>query len=72
MEERIDKILKVFVADTTYTPDTKLMGELGMSSMAIIQAVGMLEDEFDIEIPDADLRKLDTVGALYEYIRGQL
>lgn len=71
MEERLYKILQVFAADAAYTPETRLMGDLGLSSLEIIQAIGMIEDEFDIEIPDADLRKLDTVGKLADYIEAK-
>ena len=42
---------------------------LGMDSIIFISVVIALEEEFDIEIPDADAEKVVTVGDVVEYIK---
>jgi acyl carrier protein len=36
--------------------------------MEIVELVMRVEEEFEIEIPDADAEAFDTVGALHRYI----
>ena len=53
------------------TPDTKFMDDLGADSLDIIELVMAVEEEFDIEIPDADVEShvaSCTIGKAVEYI----
>ncbi len=48
-------------------PETAI-ADLG-DSLDFIEAVFELEDEFHIEIPDADTNRIDTVGDAIELVR---
>ena len=57
------------VADTAVTTEASFIDDLGADSLDIVELVMALEEEFDIEIPDADAEKIVTVGDVVEYIR---
>lgn len=50
------------------TEDTILTSDLGLSSYDVVSLVADFEDEFDIEIPDKDLRIFQTVKDIILYI----
>lgn len=50
------------------TEDSVLLADTGMSSFDLIQMVGDVEDEFDVEIPDKALKTLKTVGDVIRFI----
>ena len=54
------------------TPDQALREDLGLNSLDAIELMFKVEEEFDIEIPDADLQRLRTVGDLTQYLEGRL
>lgn len=43
--------------------------DLKADSLAVVELVLALEQEFDIEIPDEDTNKIKTVGDAVDYIR---
>ena len=48
--------------------NTALVADLGLSSFDVVSIVTEFEDEFDIEIPDRDIRKMVTVGDILAYL----
>ncbi len=56
----------------TITPDQALREDLGLNSLDAIELMFKVEEEFDLEIPDADLQRLRTVGDLVSYLEGRL
>ncbi len=42
--------------------DSQLVTDLGLSSFDVVSLVGRFEDEFDIEVPDRQIKKLRTVN----------
>jgi acyl carrier protein len=50
------------------TEDAKFIEDLGADSLATIELVMALEEEFDIEIPDEDADKIKTVRDAVEYL----
>lgn len=50
------------------TEDTGLVSDLKLDSLKIIEMISMLEDEFDIEIPDKAIKELKTVGDVIHLI----
>lgn len=50
------------------TPDKHLVSDLEMDSFGLMEVVMAFEDEFGIEIPDRDLRLLDTVEDVLIYL----
>ena len=70
MLTQLEDILKVFVGelDTPITPDARLFSDLGLKSMDLVNMVGMIEDTFDITIPDEALRNFVTVKDVLDYM----
>ena len=53
----------------TITMETTFIEDLGADSLDIVELIMALEEEFDMEIPDADAEKVVTVGDVVEYIK---
>ena len=50
------------------TIEASFVNDLGADSFDTVELVMALEEEFNIEIPDEEAEKLDTVGKAIEYI----
>jgi len=50
------------------TPAQSLRDDLGLDSMATIELLFRIEEAFDLQIPDEDLRGLATVGDVIAYV----
>lgn len=50
------------------TPDASFMEDLGADSLDTVELVMALEEEFDIEIPDSDAEKIQTVQDALSYL----
>ena len=73
-EEVFEKVKGIIVeqlgvADTAVTMEASFIDDLGADSLDIVELVMALEQEFDIEIPDADAEKVVTVGDVVDYIK---
>jgi acyl carrier protein len=71
MLDRLQKIFNDLTGrdDIVITPKTKLNNkEYNFSSFALIQLVCAIEDEFDIEIPNSEIKKFKTVKNVLDYI----
>ena len=73
-EEVFEKVKGIIVeqlgvADTAVTMEASFIDDLGADSLDIVELVMALEEEFDIEIPDADAEKVVTVGDVVDYIK---
>ena len=73
-EEIFEKVKEIIVeqlgvAETAITPEASFIDDLGADSLDIVELIMALEEEFDLEIPDADAEKIVTVGDVVEYIR---
>ena len=70
MKEKVYAILREFMRDqsVSISPDQSLMADLGLNSIDVISIIGRFEDEFDIEIPDQDLRIFQTVNDILAYL----
>ncbi len=51
------------------TPDADLIEDLGADSLDLVEIVMAIEEEFRIEIPDAEAEKLLTVADATAYIK---
>ena len=49
--------------------ESKLVDDLGLSSLDVINLIVMFEQEFGIEIPDRQIVKFITVGDIVDYLR---
>lgn len=57
------------VPETAVTNEAAFVDDLGADSLDIVELVMALEEEFDIEIPDADAEKVATVGDVVDYLK---
>ncbi len=64
------KILEyVDVDESDLSDNTHLILDLHMNSYDCVSIVGNIEDELGIEIPDIEIRNLQTVGELSDYLK---
>ena len=70
--ERIKPIIaeQFDVEEESISSDTKFE-EIGADSLDIVELVMALEEEFDIEIPDASIEDITTVNDLVKFIKGK-
>ena len=50
-------------------PEASFVDDLKADSLAVVELVLALEEEFKIEIPDEDTEKIKTVGDAINYIK---
>ncbi|MCQ4636133.1 acyl carrier protein [Anaerovorax odorimutans] len=48
--------------------ETHLMKDLEADSLDAVEIIMAIEDEFDIEVPDEDAEKFQTVGDIVKYV----
>ncbi len=72
--ERLKKIIvdQLSVPAEQVTMDAKFQDDLGADSLDVVELVMKIEEEFDIEIPDEDAEKIQTVGDAVRYIEEKL
>ncbi len=72
----LDKLTKLIREQTgndniSITRETVLLADLGLSSFDLINLVCVLEDEFEVEIPDRVIGGFKTVGDVINYMECQ-
>ena len=73
-EEVFEKVKAIIVeqlgvVESSVEMESSFIDDLGADSLDIVELVMALEEEFDMEIPDADAEKVVTVGDVVEYIK---
>ncbi len=73
-EEVFEKVKAIIVeqlgvVESSVEMEASFIDDLGADSLDIVELVMALEEEFDMEIPDADAEKVVTVGDVVEYIK---
>ena len=73
MIEKLTKIICEHTGnnDITITEDTVLIADLGLNSLDLVNLACIVEDEFDIEIPDRAIKDFKTVGDVIFFIEKQ-
>ncbi len=71
VQDRIRKIIaeQLGVEEEEVVPDAKFVDDLGADSLDTVELVMALEEEFDVEIPDEDAEKIQTVGGAIDFIK---
>ncbi|MDE0638673.1 MAG: acyl carrier protein [Candidatus Poribacteria bacterium] len=69
-EERLIEIIahQLGIDANNVTPDASFMEDLGADSLDTVELVMALEEEFDLEIPDSDAEKIQTVQDALDYL----
>lgn len=70
IEEKVKKVVaeQFGVAVAELKPETRLAEDLGADSLDNVEMVMALEDEFEIEISDAQEEKIKTVQQAIDFI----
>lgn len=70
MLDKMTQIIREQTGDESIviTRDSILLADLGMNSFDLINMVCVLEDEFDVEIPDRIIGNFKTVGDVMDYV----
>lgn len=74
MLERLQNIINEISGrdDIVITPKSKINNkEYNFSSFALIQLICAIEDEFDVEIPNSQIKKFKTVNDVISFIESQ-
>lgn len=71
--EKIQDIIaeQLGVSGDVIKPETHLMKDLEADSLDAVEIIMAIEDEFEIEIPDEDAEKFQTVGDLINYVEAK-
>ncbi|MEE9259956.1 MAG: acyl carrier protein [Candidatus Scalindua sediminis] len=71
LEERIREIIIKQVGGNKeqVTNETSFVNDLGADSLDTVELVMEFEDAFDMNIPDEDAEKIQTVGDAIKYIK---
>ena len=73
-EEVFEKVKEIIVeqlgvTESTVTMEASFIDDLGADSLDIVELIMALEEEFDLEIPDADAEKIVSVSDVVDYIK---
>lgn len=73
MSEKIRAIIaeRLNIDVAQVTEDASFKEDLGADSLDLFETVMSLEDEYGIEIPQDDLEKITTVGAVIDYLKNK-
>ena len=71
IEDRVKKIIieQLEVASDKVKPEATFAEDLKADSLAVVELVLALEENFKLEIPDEDTEKIKTVGDAINYIK---
>lgn len=73
-DEIFDKVKAIIVEqlqvnEDAVTQEASFIDDLGADSLDLVELIMALEEEFDIEIPDADAEKVVSVADVVNYIK---
>jgi acyl carrier protein len=69
MEQLIRSLIQNHLELEEITNDTdEFISDLGVDSLEVLEMILMLEEEFDIEIPDEEAEELKSIDAVIKYM----
>jgi acyl carrier protein len=71
--EKVKEIVaqQLGVNEEQVTDEASFKDDLGADSLDIVELVMAFEEEFDIEVPEEDAEKVQTVGQAIQYIEAK-
>ena len=71
LEDRVTALIveQLGVSKDEAVVTASFIDDLGADSLDIVELVMSLEEEFDIEIPDDDAEKIQTIGDAIAYVK---
>ena len=72
--ERISVMLKEQLNqdDLEISLETDLQDELGVDSIALMEFIISLEDEYHLDIPDEEVENMESLGQMVDYLYQKL
>jgi acyl carrier protein len=73
IEDRVKDIIvdQLGVSADQVTLEAKFIEDLGADSLDTVELVMAFEEEFEIEVPDEEAEKLQSVGDVVTYVKAQ-
>jgi len=73
-EDRVAEIIveQLGITRGEIVPEASFIDDLGADSLDIVEFVMAMEETFDIEIPDDDAEKIQTIGDAFSYVKERL
>ena len=73
-DEIFEKVKSIIIeqlgaTESAVTLEASFIDDLGADSLDIVELIMALEEEFELEIPDADAEKIVTVSDVVDYIK---
>jgi len=74
LDKRVSQLIveQLGVTEEEIKPEASFIDDLGADSLDIVELVMAMEEEFDIEIPDEDAERLQTIGDATSYLKERL
>jgi acyl carrier protein len=74
IEERVKKIVaeQLGVDEAQVTNESSFIDDLGADSLDTVEMVMALEEAFEMEIPDEDAEKIQTIQDAINYIKSHV
>jgi acyl carrier protein len=74
LEDRMTELIveQLGVAKEEAVMRASFIDDLGADSLDIVELVMAMEEEFDIEIPEDDAEKIQTIGDAVAYLKERL
>ena len=71
LESRVSDLIieQLGISKEEVVPEASFIDDLGADSLDIVELVMAMEETFDIEIPDDDAEKIQTIGDAFSYLR---
>lgn len=73
LEEKVYEIIaeQLGISEDEIQPDASFSDDLGADSLDVVELIMALEEEFEIDVSDADAEKLDNVQKLINYLEAR-
>lgn len=74
LKDRVSAIVveQLGVTKEELAPQASFIDDLGADSLDIVELVMAMEEEFDIEIPDDDAEKIQTIQDVISYVKRKI
>jgi acyl carrier protein len=74
IEEKVKQLIveQLGVDEAEVTPTAHFIDDLGADSLDIVELVMTFEESFEVEIPDEDAEKIQTVKDAVDYIQSHV
>ncbi len=74
MADLFDQVKEVIVEQLNVSPEevkpeARFVEDLGADSLDVVEMIMALEEKFEIEIPDSEAEKIQTVQDVVDYIQ---